>query len=261
MDTDVKSVDMCLRNPDVCCISCHGNFKNSEEDETDRQKQLDDFKRLPSANSTVRINVRKTAHLTVCNHRSKPMGVNQGSIETPTVSNAFKFATVQRLLACVGYLPRFVLLVFIFVELSSYNLCAGQTLRNFPPLFNAAKNQPLTTIPSQSTCGYPTMSAYCKSSTYDNSISECRQDFCIQDCPRRMQLADHVNLLSGSGYGSCVIRDTVNVRPGSDPMGYSASFTAIGPLCYLDPSEDVNVGANGAFTVAFWIWPEDNNFG
>ncbi|CAH1791583.1 unnamed protein product, partial [Owenia fusiformis] len=135
----------------------------------------------------------------------------------------------------------------------------SQERRTFPPLFNAGEIKPVSTVPSQSTCGIPVRSAHCKSSTFMTSISECRQELCEQNCPQRTTLPSHFDFLLALNYGPCVITDTVNVRPGSTGQ-YSAVFSA-GDQCYLSPLTEPSLGANGAFTVAFWIWQEPENIG
>ena len=139
-----------------------------------------------------------------------------------------------------------------------------QELRSFPPLFNTAKNKDLSTVPSQTTCGYPERSAYCKSATFADSVSQCRQDYCDQSCPHDLRdtLPEYRDLLEATGYGACVIRDGVNVRPGpSSTSDYSAAFLSQGSLCFVTPTTNPNVGDNGAFTLTFWIWQDQQNSG
>ena len=136
----------------------------------------------------------------------------------------------------------------------------SQNPRKFPPLFNAARQRQVTTTPTQSTCGIPTRSAFCRSSTLSSSVFECRQDFCEQDCPRRTIIPDYVSLLDGTGFKECVTSDSVNIRPGSNPPDTSVYF-AHGSSCYLTPRTTPTIGANGAFTLTFWIWQEPNNIG
>ena len=136
----------------------------------------------------------------------------------------------------------------------------SQSLRSFPPLFNAAKERTLSTTPSQSTCGVPVQSAYCRSSTFSSSVLECRQDFCVQECPRRTALPVHVQLLTANNYGACITKDTFNVRPEAPVGDFSAIFTQ-GSSCYLTPSTTPSLGANGAFTLTFWFWQQNGNIG
>ena len=148
--------------------------------------------------------------------------------------------------------PFWVLFVVVVVN--------SQNPRKFPPLFNAAKQRLVTTSPSQSTCGIPDRSAFCRSSTLSSSAVVCRQDFCIQDCPRRTIIPDYVSLLDATGFKECVTSDSVNIRPGSQPPDTSVYF-AHGSECFLTPRTTPTIGRNGAFTLTFWIWQEPNNEG
>ena len=154
-------------------------------------------------------------------------------------------------------LPNF--LTFLLLILCLTKCVTAQSLRNFPPLFNAAKLKSIDTEPSQGTCGLPTRSAYCKSSTFATSVNECRQAFCVQDCPRRTSLPPHSNFLEASGYGACVTA-TENTRAGSEQNDYAAIFSD-GHLCFLNPIGRPNLGANGAFTITFWMWQNPGNTG
>ena len=144
-----------------------------------------------------------------------------------------------------------IFLVFKFV------IC--QKARDFPVLFNTAKDKPVSTIPAASTCGAYIQNAYCKSTIFANSIYECRQDYCVQDCPRRTKLPVYSDLLLANGFGLCVTHDAVNLRPGA-AGGYSAVFHNK-TKCYLQVISPPNLGANGAFTLTFWMWQENNNVG
>lgn len=137
----------------------------------------------------------------------------------------------------------------------------AQTLRGFPPLFNVAKDRPLSGSPTLNTCGEQDRSAFCKSSTLPASVdSDCRQDFCVQDCPFRSSLPAELSLTFASGFGVCVNSDTVNVRPGSRPGDYSAVFSS-GSQCFITPVNIPSLGSNGAITLSFWIWQDANNLG
>lgn len=137
-----------------------------------------------------------------------------------------------------------------------------QEVRPFPSLFNAAQNRPVITEPSQSTCGINSRSAYCKSSTFPISVEMCNQDFCIQTCPGRTRMPIYYSLLPPTGgFSSCVVADTINRRPGSDPMSFSTSFISQGPTCFLTPTVNVTLGSKLEFSFTLWIWPEKNNNG
>ena len=152
----------------------------------------------------------------------------------------------------------------LFILLRTAN--SQETLRKFPPLINAAKDSKLDTIPSQSTCGIPSRTAYCRSATYSSSVFQCLQDFCIQACPRRTALPSHMDLLQDAGvigFGPCISVDRVNKRPGAPENEFAAIFRA-GPECYLRIPTDlnnVNLGVNGAFTLTFWMWQDTDNRG
>ena len=152
-------------------------------------------------------------------------------------------------------------LLFIFIVFCmTLPLTTGQTYRPFPSLYNVAKYKTIYTEPSDGTCGVPSRSAYCRSTPSPTSLEECRQEYCIQDCPRRTALPSSSNLMRASNYGICVTTDTVNRRPGSAADGFSAVFTS-GASCYVHPLDRLALGANGAFTLTFWIWQNAGNIG
>lgn len=150
--------------------------------------------------------------------------------------------------------------IFCVIFLSCTTVVRSQSVRLFPPLFNGARGRPLSTVPTPSVCGVPTRSAFCRSSPLSSSFRECRQDYCVQDCPRRTVLPDYVDLLEGSGFDRCVSTDLVNTRPGSVPPEASVAFGP-GSGCYLTPRTIPSVGPNGAFTLTFWIWQDPSNLG
>lgn len=154
----------------------------------------------------------------------------------------------------------YILTLWILVTLP--DTCGAQTtvVRDFPPLFDVGRFRRLTTQPAQATCGIPTRNAYCKSSTFAASIEECRQAYCVQECPRRTSLPPHTNLLAAINYGPCVTTDGVNVHPGSSMTDFSAVFQE-GTACYIVPYSKPVLGANAAFTVTFWIWQNKDNQG
>ena len=135
----------------------------------------------------------------------------------------------------------------------------GQNLRPFPPLFNVARQKTVFTEPAQSTCGTPVRNAYCRSSSFVDSIRNCRQDFCVHDCPGRTSLPQAIYLLAASGYGSCVTADTENVRPDSPLNSYAAVFS--GSPCFLTTLSTPSLGNNGAFTLTLWMWQQRETSG
>ena len=137
-----------------------------------------------------------------------------------------------------------------------------QEVRPFPPLFNAAQNRPVITEPSQSTCGINSRSAYCKSSIFPISVEMCNQDFCVQTCPGRTQMPQYFSLLPPTGgFSSCVVADTINRRPGSDPMSYSTSFISAGPTCFLTPGVEISLGSALEYSFTVWLWQKKDNDG
>ena len=96
--------------------------------------------------------------------------------------------------------------------------------------------------------------------TLSSSVFECRQYYCVQDCPRRTIIPDYVDLLKGTGFNDCLTTDFVNIRPGALPPEKSVYFGQ-GSRCYLTPQTTPSLGDNGAFTITFWIWQEKNNMG
>lgn len=132
---------------------------------------------------------------------------------------------------------------------------------NFPPLFDIAQNRPVTTSPTQTTCGVQTMGAYCKSSTLDSSLKECSIGYCSQDCPYRTITPGYMNLLDAGGYSACVNADAINVRPGSAVTSYSVLFGSAGSQCFLIPTNVPSIGSNGSMTLTFWVWLDANSIG
>ena len=127
-------------------------------------------------------------------------------------------------------LPAF--LTFVMLISVSYQ----QNIRIFPPLQNVAGKKPVISVPSQASCGYPTSTSYCLSSTSASSVQTCYQDYCIQSCPFRNNLPDFINLLNVSiGYGACVVKDST-VTAYNGPGMFSAYFSALNSLCRLSPT-------------------------
>ena len=150
----------------------------------------------------------------------------------------------------------------LLLESSCIAPARAQTLRRFPPLLNVARRRPLTTTPSQGTCGVPVRSAHCRSSLYSSSVRDCRQDFCVTECPRRFTQPAYSSLLAARGYGGgCVTTDNVNRRPSSPASGDPSVLFSAGTQCYLTPLVSPTLGANGAFTLTFWIYPAAPNLG
>ncbi|XP_048258912.1 usherin-like [Haliotis rufescens] len=146
-----------------------------------------------------------------------------------------------------------------FILVNFVLACVGQNpqLRQFPPLFNAAKDKLISTSPSDSTCGVPVRNAYCRSSTIATSVGTCLQNFCVQTCPGRYSLPNPVDLVSDAlspGFGACVSLDMVNKRPKSGSADFSRFISQSGDNCYLFPSTSPDVGQNGAFTLTVWFW-------
>lgn len=163
----------------------------------------------------------------------------------------------QRSVLC--WLLTLVLIVLIFI----LPVNSQAEMRPFPPLFNAAKNRPVFTDPTDSTCGVPQRNAYCESNTFPSSVLQCTQEFCQQTCPTRENLPTAMELGKGPtpGFGKCVSSDMVNKRPGS-PLGeFSTYFIKEGPNCFLTPSVTPSVGEEGAFTMTIWIWQQSANGG
>ena len=162
--------------------------------------------------------------------------------------------------ACSYFSQKLRTLIFVAL-LVVHSTYQQTTLRNFPPLFNVAKERPLSGSPTLNTCGAQGRSAYCKSSTFASSVSsDCRQDFCVQECPYRSSLPEELNLIFARGFGTCVNSDTVNVRPGSRPGDYSVVFGA-GPQCYITPLTTPSLGIQSAMTLTFWVWQGPTNTG
>ena len=152
-------------------------------------------------------------------------------------------------------------LLMLAIILFFCDICQAQTFRKFPSLFNTAKLRPIVTEPSASSCGVPSRSAYCRSSTFSNSVNQCKQRFCVQDCPRRTSLPTPIALLVGS-FGKCITTDTVNVRPRTTVGRFSTVFIpGLDTDCYITPIATPTLGANGRLTLTVWIWQEKGNNG
>ena len=104
-----------------------------------------------------------------------------------------------------------------------YGLASCQNYRVFPPLSNLARERPVSTSPTESSCGIPTRSTYCRSSTSAESITSCILDYCDQACPLRYELPAHVDLLQARNYDVCVSKDTVNTA--TSLTSFSALFS------------------------------------
>ncbi|XP_064622303.1 usherin-like [Lineus longissimus] len=136
---------------------------------------------------------------------------------------------------------------------------ASSVKRNFPVPFNVAKLKPLTTTPGQSTCGIPSRSTFCQSTTSESSITQCTLTNCIQECPQRTTLPSQQELLK-EVTSDCISKESVNIRPGSLIGSYSLAFTGK-TGCFLTPPQNVILGSNGALTFTAWIWRAEKNNG
>lgn len=155
------------------------------------------------------------------------------------------------------------ILLSIMVILLKTSPTTAQVTRPFPEVQNLAENRPVVSNPSDSACGVPTRNAYCESSVYPISVQQCTQLFCVQICPNRTSLPDPLDLLiaTSPGLGTCVVTDAVNVHPNNRIGEFSTFFVQTGQLCYVTPSSLLRIGADGGFTVSFWVWQEASNNG
>lgn len=165
--------------------------------------------------------------------------------------------------AILGKKISFGAILYLLVTLLQASSATAQVTRPFPEVYNIAENRPVVSNPSDSACGVPTRNAYCESTVYPISVQQCTQLFCVQICPNRTALPPFVDLLisTSPGLGSCVVTDTVNTYPNSRLGEFSTFFVQAGPFCYATPSTSFVVGANGAFTITFWVWQETSNNG
>ena len=154
-----------------------------------------------------------------------------------------------------------ILLTFTLMTLCLLATSHAQTSRSFPPMFNLAMDQTISTTPAQSTCGVQSLGAFCRSSTVASSVTSCVLSQCSEDCPTRTIPPPYVTLLNAGGYGLCVTPDAVNVYPRSAPGSFSTLFLGSGSGCYLVPTTVPAIGASGAFTVTFWVWLSGNGTG
>ena len=140
--------------------------------------------------------------------------------------------------------------------------CETAGPRQFPKLFKAAQFRSIVTEPSQSTCGVQERSAFCKSSGFSLSVQVCDQDFCVQQCPGRTELPNHLNLLVQTmAFSDCVFLDTINRRPGSAFQSASTSFISTGPMCFVTPSVSPDFSSTQEFTITLWVWQRKDNNG
>ena len=153
------------------------------------------------------------------------------------------------------------ILLFILIFLAKEG--RSQDLRDFPPLFNAAKDKPLVTFPAQSSCGVPQKNAYCKSATFVESVQSCFEvGRCDNECPiRSTSPAYSAFLVAARNYDACVTKDQINISPNAGSTEFSALFSSVGALCHLLTSTSPSLGANGAFTLTFWVWQKEGNDG
>lgn len=146
----------------------------------------------------------------------------------------------------------------IVLSLTLIHVTSCQNIMNqFPPLFNTAKNRPVTTDPSGGTCGVPVRNAYCKSSVFPDS--SCILDYCVQTCPNRTSLPIYQNLLSPSltssrGIGKCIVYDSINVPPDGVKSEESTFFVSPGEDCFLTPLTTPKLATNSSFTLSVWVW-------
>lgn len=99
----------------------------------------------------------------------------------------------------------------------------SQIYRQFPPLSNLARHQPISSQPNDSSCGIPARSSFCRSSTFVESITECISDYCDQSCPLRYELPPYDDLLDASFTDGCLSRDTINKA--TDATQFSILFS------------------------------------
>lgn len=141
--------------------------------------------------------------------------------------------------------------LLLIITLGHSKVCESQG--SFPLLINGAANKPISTLPEVGTCGQLTRSAFCRSSSLEESVSRCSIGYCNQDCPQRTT-APISSVLLTSLRGTCVSPDLTNVRPGSEPGSRSIIFQN-SPDCYISPVVPVS-GNNGELSISVWIRPD-----
>lgn len=168
----------------------------------------------------------------------------------------------QKLLSRLQNIYTYVLFIIILACCDKCRV-SSQILRPFPPLFDAALNRPISTVPAASTCGLSVRNAFCKSSIYSASINQCVQEYCEHVCPTRTKLPTYTDLLksTSSGLDRCIVLDSFNTRPNSSLGDGSVFFVKPGPDCFLQPLTTPDINSDGAFTFTFWVWQEEGNKG
>jgi len=133
----------------------------------------------------------------------------------------------------------------------------------FPAVIDVSRDQQVSSEPSSSVCGLPTVSTFCRSTTSSLSVSECHLASCTSQCPSRTASPAYVDLLLSVTSGTCVVRDHVNVSPHSTVNDFSVLFLLSVALsdpttCYIRPPVNPTLGADGSFTLTFWVWLNTN---
>jgi len=160
--------------------------------------------------------------------------------------------------ACRLTVPSFLLCTYILVTQAQQS--------GFPEVFDVSRDQQVLSVPASAVCGLPTVSAFCRSTTSVTSVSRCLLSSCTGECPRRMATPAHLDLLFSVRSSTCVVRDYVNVRPGSSPLAYSVRFLhsvakTDSATCYVRPPVTPRLSSDGSFTVTFWVWLDTNSTG
>ncbi|KAG9336283.1 hypothetical protein JZ751_002630, partial [Albula glossodonta] len=125
---------------------------------------------------------------------------------------------------------------------------------HFPRLENIAAYKTVTTVPAQSTCGIPGRNAFCQSTSVQEGLLTCTQQFCIQECPYQSSAPLFVDLFS-MGLGTCVTEDRHDPRPGLRVFSSSLIFRNQTD-CFTSPPIQ-NLGPAGSFTLTVWLKPEE----
>ncbi|XP_060897032.1 usherin [Labrus mixtus] len=136
---------------------------------------------------------------------------------------------------------------------------------NFPQMENIAAFKPVSTSPARSTCGVPERSSFCQSPSSQTELMNCYQAFCVQDCPYRSSTPPYAPLLLPAHWGTCVIEDRDDTRPGTENgtttnsegvSGGSSSvlFRSGQGGCLISPPSQ-KLGPLGSLTLALWTKP------
>ncbi|PAA46229.1 hypothetical protein BOX15_Mlig008391g4 [Macrostomum lignano] len=118
-----------------------------------------------------------------------------------------------------------------------------------PPYFDPLERKPVTMHPESSTCGSPTVTQWCV--TTSRSYLRCPLvKSCNATCPYGDRPPTPISLTEGRATTSCVYDDSVNKAP-SHQSTQSKNFAS--SPCYITNSDSSIVPSSSQFTIMFWF--------